>query len=401
MAGHKHVARFASFHILCSNTRTLNLNRQYARTILCLSQVNQTCKETHQYRNSHKVWKKTFLETSKDIYLHNYVNIYNSKFLKGSLCYRYYSSTTNQKEQKSSKESPSENPAPVKQGTLKKVKAIIDVFWIGCKALFKDVRLALKTRRKLGLYHQRDYSKLSREELRHMRQTRQDVVKTFPVTLMFMIPFIGYVAPLLAYFFPKQLLSQQFWHPDQKKEFILEKYERRSQYYQPLIKEVGVTSKEIQNNELLNLCYNVLDGWHPSNSELLTFKDVFMKCEDLSLQGMPRYHLVKICKCWLIPTAWYLPRWFLTNSLRRRILRLRDDDALILRDGIEILTPECVQQAVQFRGLDEAALCDRLKVHWLDEWVKLSTKVSAEDVAFLAHCAVFKAANFETIENRN
>ena len=53
---------------------------------------------------------------------------------------------------------------------LKRFRFIAEVFWNGCKNLFRDVRIALRTRRKLGLYHQRDYSKLTREEVRHMNQ---------------------------------------------------------------------------------------------------------------------------------------------------------------------------------------------------------------------------------------
>ena len=60
-----------------------------------------------------------------------------------------------------------------------------------------------------------------------------------------------------SYFYPRQLLSQQFWHPDQKKEFVLEEYEKRSQYYLPLIKEVGVTAKENNNKDLLKFCLQV------------------------------------------------------------------------------------------------------------------------------------------------
>ena len=59
------------------------------------------------------------------------------------------------------------------------------------------------------------------------------------------------------YFYPRQLLSQQFWHPDQKSEFVLEEYEKRSQYYLPLIKECGWTAKEIHNEELLKFCLKV------------------------------------------------------------------------------------------------------------------------------------------------
>lgn len=38
---------------------------------------------------------------------------------------------------------------------------------------------------------------------------------------------------------------------------MLEEYERRSQYYRSLVKEVGVTSKEIRNFDLLKLCLQV------------------------------------------------------------------------------------------------------------------------------------------------
>lgn len=288
---------------------------------------------------------------------------------------------------------------PKKLGTIQKFRYMIDVFWTGCKALFKDVRLAFQTRRKLGLYQVQDFSRLTREELRHMRQTKQDLVKTFPVAFLFMVPFIGYSAPVLAYFYPRQLLSQQFWHPDQKSEFVLEEYEKRSQYYLPLIKECGWTAKEIHNEELLKFCLKTLDGFHPPNEELLEFQNVFTQHEDFSLQKMPRYHLVKICKCWLIPTGWYLPRWYLINALNKRILRLHQDDILIVRDGIDSLTPECIEQAVHVRGLDEASLNDESKRFWLQEWIQLSSNVKGEDVSFLAHSAVFKAANFETLRN--
>ena len=62
---------------------------------------------------------------------------------------------------------------------------------------------------------------------------------------------------MFRYVFPKQLLSQQFWHPKQKKEFVLEEYEKRSQYYYSLVREVGVTCKEIKNRQFFRLCIEV------------------------------------------------------------------------------------------------------------------------------------------------
>ena len=79
--------------------------------------------------------------------------------------FKRLSSTNHEKSKTGTK--PSEN-----KSLFRKVKSIIDVFVIGIKALYNDVKLAVKTRRKLGLYHNQDLTRLSREELRHMRQVR-------------------------------------------------------------------------------------------------------------------------------------------------------------------------------------------------------------------------------------
>jgi len=291
-----------------------------------------------------------------------------------------------------------------KRSFIQKVRDTGNNFVRGCKILYGDVRLAMKTSKKIGVYKRVDVlsrDDLTREEVRHLRQTRKDLVKALPVAMLFMVPFVGYFAPVLAYVFPKQLLSQQFWHPKQKKEFVLEEYEKRSQYYYSLVREVGVTCKEIKNRQFFRLCIEILDGKHPTTEELLHYKEEFVRDNDFSFQKMPRYHLVKLCRCWLIPTRWYLPRWFLISALSKRISNLHEDDLLLARDGIELLTPQETSDAVHVRGLDETSLCYHSEVHWLKEWNDLSRRVQgdANKISFLAHAAIFKAANFEELES--
>jgi len=283
------------------------------------------------------------------------------------------------------------------KGFFAKVKFVGIVFGNGCKNLAMDVRYAFQIRRKLGLYSEQNYSKLTRDEVRHLHQTRADMKKTFPVMALFFVPIVGYFAPILAYRYPQKLLPQQFLDLAQQKAFLLEEYEKRSQYYLPLIKEVAVTCKEIQSKELYKLCMHVIKGNHPTNAELLQFKEVFSSCQDFSLQNVPRYHLVKLCKCWLIPTGWFLPRSYMMRALRKRIARLHLDDTLILREGVHIMTAKAITKAAHVRGLDESPLNELSVFLWLDEWVQMSSKVSDSDVSFLAHCAAFKAANFEKI----
>ncbi|XP_047145016.1 LETM1 domain-containing protein 1 isoform X1 [Hydra vulgaris] len=342
--------------------------------------------------------------------------ILDRKFNQSRFLYTGHANFVENEGQYKEKDSTKSDTEIKKISRYQKFKSIVKSFGLGCSALLTDIKLALQIRRKLGLYkYQENLSAISRDELLHMRQTRKDVAKTFPVAMLFMVPFLGYAAPIIAYFYPRQLLSQQFWHPDQKEEFLLEEYEKRSQYYIPLIQEVGVISKEINNKQLLQFCLEVLDGKHPENKELLQFHRVFSQHEELSLNKMTRYHLVKLCQCWLIPTGWFLPRWYLVNSLRKRISHLHEDDTLILRDGIDELTPSCIEHAVHVRGLDELSLCIDAQRLWLTDWIQLSSNFGkiktkrimkefidrktvgvGDHVTFLAHCAVFKAANFES-----
>lgn len=69
---------------------------------------------------------------------------------------------------------------------------------------------------------------------------------------------------------------------------------------------------------------------------------------------------------------------------------------LILSEGVPSFPPAAIGKAIHVRGMDNTVLTLTSQVYWLQEWVDISSKVSATDVSFLAHCAAFKAANFET-----
>lgn len=63
------------------------------------------------------------------------------------------------------------------ESIFRKIKRMVDIFWSGCKALGRDVRVAVHTRRKLGLYHAHEYDRLTRQELRHLRQVHMIVLE--------------------------------------------------------------------------------------------------------------------------------------------------------------------------------------------------------------------------------
>ncbi|XP_065051998.1 LETM1 domain-containing protein 1-like [Rhopilema esculentum] len=280
-----------------------------------------------------------------------------------------------------------------KNGALQKFKEMLNTFWEGCKQLlWVDARKAWATKRKLKR-HDYDLTILTREELRHLRQTQKDIIKSLPVALLFFIPFIGYFAPVIGYLFPKRLLSHQFWDIEQRKKFAFEDHSKRSQYYLPLVQELGWSSRELQNQQLFSLCIKVIDGCHIENESIIKLKDVF-KDDVMSIKKMPRFHLIKLCKTWLLPVKWYIPSKVLREFLSYRIKQIIEDDAAIRRDGIGILSDLCLRQACHARGLDKYSFAIPLMKEWLEDWLRLTASVSVEDKSFVAHCAAIKTMNF-------
>lgn len=68
---------------------------------------------------------------------------------------------------------------------------------------------------------------------------------------------------------------------------MLEEYEKRSQYYLPLIKECGWTAKEIQNKELLKFCLKVTFVIIYRNAQM-------MDCIEINLFVFS----IKMCMAW-------------------------------------------------------------------------------------------------------
>ena len=121
---------------------------------------NELTSQCYQYTNFHHqplyIQQNSFIKESR----------YNASDIL--LLRRNYTSSANNSPLNNNENK--ENQKAKKLGIFQKFRYIVNIFWSGCKALFQDVRLAFQTRRKLGLYHVQDFSRLTREELRHMRQ---------------------------------------------------------------------------------------------------------------------------------------------------------------------------------------------------------------------------------------
>eukprot|EP00794_Sanderia_malayensis_P017408 gene17408-19151_t len=288
-----------------------------------------------------------------------------------------------------------------KDGAFARFKDLIKTFGNGCKQLmWIDARKAWATKKKLKR-HDYDLTILTREELRHMRQTKKDMIKSLSVALLFFLPFIGYFAPVIGFLFPKRLLSHQFWDLEQRKKFAFEDHVKRSQYYLPLIQEVGWSSKELNNEDLFQLCIKAINGNHITNDDLISQKDIFLN-DLMTVEKMPRFHLEKLCKTWLLPVKWYIPSKVLREFLISRIKQIIEDDDAIRRDKIDSLSDICIRQACHARGLDKSSFDVHVMKNWLDDWMCLTHRLEDGNLSLFAHCAVFKTINFgKTLEEKS
>jgi hypothetical protein len=72
---------------------------------------------------------------------------------------------------------------------------------------------------------------IPRRQLEQRRQFLSDIQIALPTVALFMLPIIGYAAPLLAFAFPRQLLSRQFHTAWQQRTYATEEYNVRKLYY--------------------------------------------------------------------------------------------------------------------------------------------------------------------------
>ncbi|XP_020903781.1 LETM1 domain-containing protein 1 [Exaiptasia diaphana] len=282
------------------------------------------------------------------------------------------------------------------EGRLHHFKKILKQFMTGSKDLGSDVKRLVAIRKKLKASG-KDWGALSLDETLHMNQVQRDLVKTLPALFVFCIPFVGYAAPLIAFMFPKHLLSRHYWLPVQEETFRKLDTTKRNRHYLPLVRELGryallEKGKGSNSENLLDVSLKTINKEHPTNEELLKSSDSFSEENKLGFNELPKYHLKRLSQAWLI---WpWLPRRLLRGNLRRRLAKIRKEDIALNREGLDNLDEQQLQRLCHRRGLDVSNLGSGALKEWLSEWVELSVTASGQDDSFLAHIAVYKTMNY-------
>lgn len=267
-------------------------------------------------------------------------------------------------------QSDSQQPGLIRKA-LQSLGTLIKAFTLGTKQLYYDLkrmRQLQTTHGKLIIVNKAPLSEpgfhacpFKLEEVQFIYQTKKDLIRMLPAVTLFMVPLIGYIAPVIAFMFPQHLLSQQFWTDELRKELENKECSHRMQHFKKI-------SSDFSKNNIPLLLVNQ----QPDFS-----KDIYVtKFPELS--SMERSKLVTLSRAWgLFPL---LPKSLLQKRLEHHINYIFLCDWLLIQENPTTVSEKALQKFCVERCLNS-------KEH-ATNWINVSTHYKECPTSFLAHLPV-------------
>ena len=199
-----------------------------------------------------------------------------------------------------------------------------------------------------------------RRQKEHQRLFRRDVSRVLPTVVIWVaVPALGHVYALLAvFFFPKSLLSRQFWTVEQKRNFANEDYTMKIKHFTSLMNEILSRRNRVLNHDgFVNQSAQNLDvfGQISTEQHILQFllDEIAVSPFSRVLQSLSRNNLVAFSTILNVPFAHVAPNYFLRKRIQEIVAEIINDDNLLLEeDGIlHKLSDDEVLETCAFRSL--------------------------------------------------
>ncbi|XP_005106079.2 LETM1 domain-containing protein 1 [Aplysia californica] len=234
----------------------------------------------------------------------------------------------------------------------------------------------------LSLWRGESLQQFSRRDLELYRQFSADLPLVGLMMVIAFAPGGAFVFPL-AYVFPRFLLSHHFWTADQRVQFRRIKMGKKLRHYDNVLDFLHLLSRHIEsdgrerNMKQLIRKLDMSVTLTPTEilSQLPLFEGKPYRMDSLSIRHMR--HLSKANGM----------------SLRRRKLvkdglMLHYMDKAMIREGIEDLPDEELDQACAWRGLNPDGLKRKEKLSYLKDWIHISSHVHEPSISLLLHLPV-------------
>jgi len=243
-------------------------------------------------------------------------------------------------------------------------------YYSGFKLLYLDVKVSTKIIRKVL-----NGKVLSRRENRQLVRTVSDLFRLVPFSVFILVPFMELLLPVALKLFPGMLPST-FTSKDEREVKMRRALKAKLEYakfLQVTLDEMAPISKSHKSQSARDFVGFYQDV--KSGDKLITNKDIlkFSKLfeDEITLDNMTRGQLVALCR--LLELTPIGTNAFLRFQIEMQLRKLKADDRLISREGVDSLNVMELQNACKERGMRALGLTqEKLKTN-LKEWIELST----------------------------
>lgn len=279
------------------------------------------------------------------------------------------------------------------------MKRIIDElihYYHGFRLLFIDIRVCSRL-----LYRILNGQDLTRREHKQLVRTTSDLFRLLPFSVFIIVPFMELLLPVALKLFPNMLPStfQSAKDESAKIKTQLKMKLEMAKFLQTALDEMAVKKKGETHShaakEFAMFCEKIREsGNFASSEEILKFSKLFE--DEITLDTLNRQQLVALCRLLDIPTLGTTQ--VLRFQLRMRLKNLKNDDALIKKEGLDALTVQELQQACRARGMRSLGVPEEKLRYQLNQWLDLSLRESIPPSMLLLSRAMLLPENVNPTE---
>ena len=263
--------------------------------------------------------------------------------------------------------------AAPKKGIWEKVVAEAKHYYSGFKLLFLDVKVSSGIVWKIA-----QGKTLSRRENRQLVRTVSDLFRLVPFSVFIIVPFMELLLPVALKLFPGMLPST-FASEDQKENKMRRQLKAKLEYakfLQKTLDEMSPADSEIRSQSASDFVKfydsvkkaGAIDN-EVTNKDILKFSKLFE--DEITLDNMTRGQLIAVCR--LLDLTPIGTNAFLRFQIEMQMRKLKADDVIIAKEGVENMTVAELQVACKDRGMRALGLTKDKLVKQLRQWIELST----------------------------
>eukprot|EP01133_Synstelium_polycarpum_P007044 gene7044-8191_t len=249
-------------------------------------------------------------------------------------------------------------------------------YWLGTKLLGKNIGITVRLVKRLGAGHS-----LTRRERSLLVQTSADILRLVPFIIIMVVPFLEFALPFLLKLFPNLLPSTYEWKSEQE-EHKTNKLKGNVSMAKFLQETLGEISVELKKNNIVNskefhdFMVKVKSGQPVNGTEILNFSKLFR--DEITMEKITRPQLLAMHK--YLAGGSFVTKWYtndyLKQQINRKLKKIKQDDILIKKEGLDALTLEELVDAALVRGFKVEGYTRKQIERQLDQWLDLSLNKS-------------------------